>query len=87
MRSLREGAGLLLRDATGELKLSADAVVSRYESGHNRPQWASVKALLALYEASNEDRERAAVLWEEAGVPVPQVRLPAAAHSLSVGVR
>ncbi|WP_063713759.1 helix-turn-helix domain-containing protein [Amycolatopsis nigrescens] len=79
LRGLRERAGLILRDATKELRLSADAVVSRYESGHNRPPWSSVAALLTLYDATAEERTKAVALWEEAGVATPQVRLPAGA--------
>lgn len=36
-------------------------------------------ALLSLYSATGTDRERINLLWEEAGQPTPQIRLPAGA--------
>ncbi|WP_010313528.1 helix-turn-helix domain-containing protein [Saccharopolyspora spinosa] len=41
--------------------------MSRYETGHSRPGWATLQALLALYNASDDERAEAAALWEDAG--------------------
>ncbi|WP_406601640.1 helix-turn-helix domain-containing protein [Lentzea miocenica] len=62
---LRDSAGRSLAQTAKELKTS-DSTISRYESGHVLPNWASVAALCASYDASDEDRDTAARLWENA---------------------
>lgn len=73
---LRDSAGRSLAQTAKELKTS-DSTISRYESGHVLPNWASVAALCASYDASDEDRDTAARLWENASDEPPRVRLPA----------
>ncbi|WP_215548017.1 helix-turn-helix domain-containing protein [Amycolatopsis sp. CA-230715] len=81
LRKLREHAGVTLRQAALELR-TTDSSVSKYESGVNRPQWPTVKTLLSLYEASDEDRARVQVFWDEAATATPYIRLPAGASKM-----
>jgi transcriptional regulator with XRE-family HTH domain len=53
--------------AAGELLRINESSVSRYETGHVRPSWAAMQALLGFYDASEADRAEAAALWEDAG--------------------
>lgn len=76
LRKLREHAGVTLRQAALELR-TTDSSVSKYESGVNRPQWPTVKTLLSMYEASDEDRAKVQAFWDEAATTTPYIRLPA----------
>lgn len=73
---LRDAAGRSLTEVAKELRTSA-STISRYESGHVLPNWASVAALCASYDAGDEDRDIAVRLWDGASDEPPRVRLPA----------
>lgn len=51
--------------------------MSRYETGHIRPGWPALQALLSLYGANIDQRAEAAQLWEDAGEPATRVVTPA----------
>lgn len=51
--------------------------MSRYETGHIRPGWPALQALLGLYDANSAQRSEAAQLWEDASEPATQVVTPA----------
>lgn len=63
---LRNEADKALADASKLLRV-AEPTVSRYETGHIRPGWATLQALLSFYAASDDERAEAASLWEDAG--------------------
>ncbi|MER7077617.1 helix-turn-helix domain-containing protein [Saccharopolyspora kobensis] len=72
---LRSDADKTLGDASRLLRVS-EPTISRYETGHVRPGWAALQALLALYKASDEERGEAAALWDDAGERATQVVTP-----------
>lgn len=76
MERLRQDAGLNLRDGAELLRVK-EPTASRYETGHIRPGWAALQALLGLYGATREQRAEAAQLWEDAGEPATRVVTPA----------
>lgn len=71
---LRRRADRTLYEAGEQVRLS-DATISRYETGHVRPQWSSVKELLTFYEATASEETEALALWEAAGERVTRARL------------
>jgi transcriptional regulator with XRE-family HTH domain len=76
LAQLRASAKISALTAAKELK-TTDATVSRYESGHVLPVWATVRTLMVFYKASVEDENRGAELWEQAREEPTPVRLPA----------
>ncbi|MDA3645951.1 helix-turn-helix domain-containing protein [Saccharopolyspora indica] len=72
---LRGEADKTLAEASSLLRVG-DSTVSRYETGHNRPGWATLQALLALYNASENERTEAAALWEDAGERATRIITP-----------
>ncbi|MER6989601.1 helix-turn-helix transcriptional regulator [Saccharopolyspora hirsuta] len=72
---LRVEADKTLAEASALLRVG-DSTVSRYETGHNRPGWATLQALLALYSASEDERAEAAALWEDAGERAARIVTP-----------
>lgn len=53
------------------------STISRYETGHVRPPWASVVAMLGLYSGTADDLDRATELWEDAGQRAVRLSVPA----------
>ncbi|MGH3758571.1 helix-turn-helix domain-containing protein [Actinophytocola sp.] len=76
LERLRIDAGLHLVDGAQLLRVK-EPTMSRYETGQIRPGWAALQALLGLYQATPEQREEAAQLWEDAGVRATRVVTPA----------
>lgn len=76
LEQLRFDADLHLRDGAELLRVK-DPTMSRYETGHIRPGWPALQALLGLYEANADQRAEAAQLWEDAGEPATKVVTPA----------
>ena len=76
IEQLRSDAGLHLRDGAELLRVK-EPTVSRYETGHIRPGWPALQALLGLYDADADQRAEAAQLWEDAGEPAARVVTPA----------
>ncbi|MCI2421604.1 helix-turn-helix domain-containing protein [Saccharopolyspora sp. K220] len=72
---LRSEADKTLGDASKLLRVS-EPTVSRYETGYVRPGWAAMQALLALYNATDEERSEAALLWEDAGERATRIVTP-----------
>ncbi|GAA4611532.1 helix-turn-helix domain-containing protein [Saccharopolyspora hordei] len=72
---LRSDASKSLGDASALLRVS-EPTISRYETGHVRPGWAALQALLALYNATDEERLEAGALWDDAGERATQVITP-----------
>lgn len=60
-----------------EVLRSTDSTVSRYESGHVLPVWATVRALVDFYGGGTDEVLRAQALWDDARDEAPPVRLPA----------
>ncbi|CRK61207.1 putative DNA-binding protein [Alloactinosynnema sp. L-07] len=75
LAELRNRTGITLVMAAQQLKTS-DGTISRYESGHVLPVWATVLTLLNLYEVSAKDRKIASDLWDSAHDEPPSIRLP-----------
>ncbi|MEV0056110.1 helix-turn-helix transcriptional regulator [Saccharopolyspora shandongensis] len=73
---LRNEADKTLAHASDMLRVG-ESTVSRYETGHFRPGWATMQALLALYNASDAQRTEAAALWEDAGDRAVRLITPA----------
>ncbi|WP_190819568.1 helix-turn-helix domain-containing protein [Saccharopolyspora pogona] len=73
---LRTEADQTLAHASDLLRVG-ESTVSRYETGHFRPGWATLQALLALYNASDDQRAEAAALWEDAGDRAVRLITPA----------
>lgn len=76
LTGLRDKAGKSASEVAAEIKAS-EATVSRYESGHVLPVWPTVRSFLDFYDATADDRDKAAQLWEDAKSEPPPVRLPA----------
>ncbi|MFD0492077.1 helix-turn-helix domain-containing protein [Saccharopolyspora erythraea] len=73
---LRDRAAKSLADSS-ELLRVAESTVSRYETGHVRPGWATMQALLAFYGAEDHERVEAAAMWEDAAEQATRVVTPA----------
>jgi transcriptional regulator with XRE-family HTH domain len=76
LRELREHAEKQIVECA-ELLHTTPPTVSRYESGHLRPQWPALQQLLIFYGATEAQRDEGATLWNEAGTQTTRVRLPA----------
>jgi transcriptional regulator with XRE-family HTH domain len=66
---------MTVEDTADMLRLD-ESTVSRYETGHVRPPWASLQAMLGYYTASAEDRTKATELWEDAGQRAVRLTMP-----------
>jgi hypothetical protein len=73
---LRGRAGKTAEQAAGALRQSKTNNVTRYETGQVLPPWGSVFTLLTFYGASDEERERAEQLYDEAKHEPRSVTLP-----------
>lgn len=78
LSELRDRAGRSAEEAARLLRVTA-ATISRYESGHVRPGYPALQALLAYYSADEETKVHAESLWEDAGERATRVRLPGTA--------
>ena len=76
LENLRLDVDKPLADASDMLRVS-ESTVSRYETGHVRPSWAALQALLAFYGATDKQREEAANLWDDAGERAVRIKTPA----------
>ncbi|HEX3786206.1 MAG TPA: helix-turn-helix transcriptional regulator [Pseudonocardiaceae bacterium] len=76
LRELRKEAGKSIAEAAAQLHIQGPTL-SQYESGQNRPQWASVAQLLHFYGASEAQLVEAEGRWEDAGTKTYRVRMPA----------
>src|SRR5256885_11606440 len=72
LEQLRTKADRNLADAAILLRIN-ESSVSRYETGHVRPSWAALQALLGFYNAGERDRAYAASFWEDASERAIQV--------------
>lgn len=66
LEQLRSTVDRPLADASELLRIN-ESSVSRYETGHVRPNWPTLQALLGFYGANEAERAEAAALWEDAG--------------------
>jgi hypothetical protein len=73
---LRKRAEKTAEQAAAELRQDRTNNVTRYETGQVLPPWGSVFTLLLFYGASDEDRERAKQLYDEAKHEPRSVTLP-----------
>lgn len=81
LREVREQSGKSALAAAADLKQSSASTLHRYETGEVLPAWGTVRTLLAFYEATAEDLDRASRFYDDAKDEPRSVRLPAGAPS------
>jgi hypothetical protein len=79
LREQREKTELSADDVTAVLK-GKGPMVRRYENGEVKPVWGTVRAMLALYDATAEHKSEAERLWEDVNEEPKSVRLPTGAN-------
>jgi transcriptional regulator with XRE-family HTH domain len=75
LREVRERAAGTTEEISELLRIDP-STVSRYETGHVRPPWPSMQAMLGHYQATAEDRSKATELWEDAGQRAIRLTVP-----------
>ncbi|WP_177154576.1 helix-turn-helix domain-containing protein [Actinosynnema pretiosum] len=80
LQELRKKAGRTPDDVAELLGISRPTV-NRTESGHTRCRRAELQAVLGYYGASEDERAKAVLLWEDAKDDATKIRFPARSSS------
>jgi transcriptional regulator with XRE-family HTH domain len=75
LRQVRERSDTQIEEIAKLLRID-ESTVSRYETGYLRPLWPSLQAMLGMYDASDEDREKATELWEDSAQRAVRLSVP-----------